>query len=79
MALLLAFHLGFDNVKELEASRGWKWPFEMSDNFLKTLPGTCYLSSCGIVPECAYKYSLTPSEKRFFGDVEYIFENEHVA
>jgi hypothetical protein len=75
MSLLLAFHLGYKTIPELTEETGLDWPYRTADTFLETVPGTCYLSSVGRCIEAGKSKNLTPSERRFFGDIDYLFED----
>lgn len=75
MELLLAFHNDCKNEKEvankLKFRRG---SGRGADVFLETVSGTCYMSSVSNFVQAGSKKNLTPSEKKFFGKIEYLDE-----
>lgn len=73
MAVLYMFHMDYPYAQMLDEVCGVKC-FGYADKFLKEIPGTCYLSSCGVNVEAGLIKNLTASEHKFFGDVDFIFE-----
>lgn len=72
MELLLAFHHGCKNEKEISEKLKYRRHCGVgADLFIQTVSGTAYLSSCAKSIQ-ACKKNLTPSERKFFGDIDYL-------
>lgn len=76
MSVLLAFHHGL--VKGVDVSQKLKLRYSegTSDEWLRTIPGTCFKSSVGKRVNAGKRANLSAVEKRFFIDIEYLFEDQ---
>lgn len=78
MSMLLAFHNGFDEqygALDYADSVGLRWSSETADRYLETIKGTAFKSSVHDTIFAGKRNNLSPSERKFFGDVKYLFED----
>jgi hypothetical protein len=80
MAQLCAFHHGFEDAGKMidhlkkQTSKRWETS-HLADMFLEKIPGTAFRSSVGKSVTAGTRHSLTPIEKRIFGELKYAFED----
>jgi hypothetical protein len=80
MAQLYAFHHGFADAGQMidhlksQSSKRWETS-HLADLFIEKIPGTAFRSSVGKCVVSATRHSLTPIEKRIFGELKYTLED----
>ena len=75
MSLLLAFRYGRDSGIEVGEELGLEFPDDTADRWLEETPGAAFRSSVGRKVQAGKRASLTLIEKRWLGEVEYLFED----
>jgi len=75
MSLLLAFRYGCDSGLEVGEKLGLDFPDDTADRWLEETPGAAFRSSVGRKVQAGKRASLTVIEKRWLGDVDYLFED----
>lgn len=75
MSLLLAFRHGCDSGIEVGDKLGLEFPDNTADRWLEETPGVAFRSSVGRKVQAGKRTSLTIIEKRWLGEVEYLFED----
>ena len=75
MSLLLAFRYGRDSGIEVGEELGLEFPDDTADRWLEETPGVAFRSSVGRKVQAGKRASLTLIEKRWLGEVEYLFED----
>jgi len=81
MSLLFAFHNGYnDRFGAMYCAEALGVRFDSSalaDMYLKTIKGTLYMSTMSHTLYAGKRSNLTPSERKFFGDIKYLFESDN--
>lgn len=75
MSLLLAFRHGCNSGPEVAEKLGLDFPDDTADRWLEETPGAAFRSSVGRKVQTGKRSSLTVIERRWLGDVEYLFED----
>lgn len=74
MSLLLAFANDFTTAAEVGEHLGLDFPDETADRWLETTPGAAFRSSVGRKVQAGKRSHLTTVEKRWLGDIQYLFD-----
>ena len=77
MSMLLAFHHGYNDkygALQMADELGIRWSSDTADMFLKTIIGSAFRSSQSAIVYAGKRNNLTQSERKFFGEVKYLFE-----
>jgi hypothetical protein len=75
MSLLLAFRHGCENVIEVGEKLGLDFPDDTADRWLAETPGAAFRSSVGRKVQAGKRANLSMIEKRWLGELEFIFED----
>ncbi|MGQ2979213.1 MAG: hypothetical protein ACT6Q9_05895 [Polaromonas sp.] len=74
MSLLLAFAEGCDSGIAVAEHLGLDFPDETADRWLEITPGAAFRSSVGRKVQAGKRSHLTQIEKRWLGDIQYLFD-----
>lgn len=74
MSLLFAFFKGYESGIEAAEELGLDFPEETADRWLEEVQGTAFRSSVGHRVQVGKRANLTFIEKRWLGEVEYLFD-----
>lgn len=74
MSLLFAFAKGYESGIDAAEELGLDFPEETADRWLEEIQGTAFRSSVGCRVQVGKRANLTVIEKRWFGEVEYLFD-----
>lgn len=74
MSLLFAFARGYECGIDAAEELGLDFPDETADRWLEEIQGTAFRSSVGRRVQVGKRTNLTIIEKRWLGEVEYVFE-----
>lgn len=74
MSILLAFAHGYGSGIEVGEHLGLDFPDETADRWLENTPGAAFRSSVGRKVQAGKRVHLTLIEKRWLGDVQYLFD-----
>lgn len=75
MSILLAFAHDCASGVEVGEHLGLDFPDETADRWLEITPGAAFRSSVGRKVQAGKRVHLTMIEKRWLGDVEYLFDD----
>jgi hypothetical protein len=75
MSILLAFAQGYASGVEVSEHLGLDFPDETADRWLEITPGAAFRSSVGRKVLAGKPGSLTGIERRWLGDIQYLFED----
>jgi hypothetical protein len=75
MSILLAFAHDCASGVEVAEHLGLDFPDETADRWLETTPGAAFRSSVGRRVLAGKRGSLTQIEKRWLGDIQYLFDD----
>ncbi len=75
MSLLLAFRHGCHSGIEVGEKLRLEFPDDTADRWLEETPGVAFRSSVGRKVQAGKRASLTLIEKRWLGEIEYLFED----
>jgi hypothetical protein len=74
MSILLAFAQGYGSGVEVSEHLGLDFPDETADRWLEITPGAAFRSSVGRKAQAGKRTHLTMIEKRWLGDIQYLFD-----
>lgn len=74
MSLLLAYAHGCDSGIEVGELLGLDFPDETADRWLESTPGAAFRSSVGRKIQAGKRSHLTMIEKRWLGEIQYLFD-----
>ncbi|MDP1743150.1 hypothetical protein [Polaromonas sp.] len=74
MSILLAFAHNCDSGIEVGERLGLDFPDETADRWLEITPGAAFMSSVGRKVQAGKRANLTLIEKRWLGDIQYLFD-----
>jgi len=74
MSLLYAYAKGYESGIDAAEELGLDFPEETADRWLEEIQGTAFRSSVGHRVQVGKRASLTIIEKRWLGEVEYLFD-----
>ncbi len=74
MSILLAFANNCDSEVEVSEQLGLDFPDETADRWLEITPGAAFRSSVGRKVQAGKRDHLTSIEKRWLGEVQYLFD-----
>lgn len=74
MSLLFAFARGYESGIDAAEEFGLDFPEETADRWLEEIKGTAFRSSVGYRVQVGKRANLTFIEKRWLGEVEYLFD-----
>ncbi|WP_077594131.1 hypothetical protein [Polaromonas sp. A23] len=74
MSLLLAYAKGYESGIDAAEDLDLDFPDETADRWLEEVQGTAFRSSVGHRVQVGKRANLTLIEKRWLGEVEYVFD-----